>query len=322
MQILLLENEANLIEGTECYTTTWSVVNGAAEFDGMTLYITDDYTVGILDMYGEQATFERGYVEKPKNTTTSPEDSGDDELSDEELMALLALLGQMSEGDTTELPEELQPFVGTWHLVYLATGGLEGDLRSMGITAKLELNADGTGKLSGAADDSGMWYDDEGTVRFGKADTPLVLLDGGFLRYGSQLAGYMVFSQDANATWTPAPAVTAAPTAAPTTVPAAPATSDNVGRLNVKFICKSYTSAGYTMDASMLGAEYALLFHDNGTCDFTMAGFTANNLPYTVTAEGVYAINYYGTMFNCTPTDAGFDMDFNGTMMMHFVPAE
>ena len=53
-----------------------------------------------------------------------------------------------------------------------------------------------------------------------------------------------------------------------------------------------------------------------------MAGFTAANLPYTVTAEGVYAINYYGTMFNCTPTDAGFDMDFYGTMMMHFVPAE
>jgi hypothetical protein len=36
----------------------------------------------------------------------------------------------------------------------------------------------------------------------------------------------------------------------------------------------------------------------------------------------VYAINYYGTMFNCTPTASGFDMDFYGTMMMHFVPAE
>ena len=68
--------------------------------------------------------------------------------------------------------------------------------------------------------------------------------------------------------------------------------------------------------------EDALLFRDNMTCDFTMAGFTAANLPYTVSAEGVYVINYYGTMFNCTPTDAGFDMDFYGTMMMHFVPAE
>ena len=111
------------------------------------------------------------------------------------------------------------------------------------------------------------------------------------------------------------------------TAPAAPAapaapTGGNVERLNVKFVCKSYTSAGYTMDASMLGSEYALIFHDNGMADFTMAGFTVNNLPYTVTAEGVYVINYYDTMFNCTPTDAGFDMDFYGKMMMHFVPAE
>lgn len=35
-------------------------------------------------------------------------------------------------------------------------------------------------------------------------------------------------------------------------------------RLNVKFVCKTYTSAGYTLDASMLGAEYAPVFHDCG----------------------------------------------------------
>jgi hypothetical protein len=116
-----------------------------------------------------------------------------------------------------------------------------------------------------------------------------------------------------------APEVPQAP-AAPT-APETPVVGD-VAYLNTRFVCKAYTSAGYTMDASMLGAEYALFFRDNGTADFTMAGFTAENLPYTVTDEGVYAMNYYGTMFNCTPTEAGFDMDFYGTMMMHFVPAE
>ena len=131
----------------------------------------------------------------------------------------------------------------------------------------------------------------------------------------------MVFSQDEAAVWTPAAAATPAPTAAPTAAPQAPVTGD-VAHLNTRFVCRTYTSAGFTMDASMLGAEYALVFHDNGTADFTMAGFTAANLPYTVTAEGVYAINYYGTMFNCTPTDAGFDMDFYGTMILHYVPAE
>jgi hypothetical protein len=41
-----------------------------------------------------------------------------------------------------------------------------------------------------------------------------------------------------------------------------------------------------------------------------------------LTADGVYSINYYGTVFNCTPTDTGFDMDYYGTMTMHFVPAQ
>jgi hypothetical protein len=195
----------------------------------------------------------------------------------------------------------------------------------MGLTGKLVLNADGTGEMTGIADDAGNWYDDEGQVRFGKADTALTLLDGGFLRYGTELAGYMVFSQNESATWAPAPAATPVPTAAPTAapaVPAAPAVSGNVQYVGQKFICKNYTTFGMLMDASMLGAEYALHFHENGTADFTMAGFTVSALPYTVTAEGVYAINYYGTMFNCVPTATGFDMDYYGTMTMHFVPAE
>ena len=219
------------------------------------------------------------------------------------------------------LPEVLEGYVGTWHLCYAATGGLTGDLRSMGLTGMLVLHADGTGVMTGLSEEIGSWYDDEGQVRFGESGMPIFLLEDGFLRYGTELSGYMVFSQDEAAVWTPAAAATPAPTAAPTAAPQAPVTGD-VAHLNTRFVCRTYTSAGYTMDASMLGAEYALVFHDNGTADFTMAGFTAANLPYTVTAEGVYAINYYGTMFNCTPTASGFDMDFYGTMMMHFVPAE
>jgi len=328
MQILLLEGEANLIDNGELYTVDWSVVDGVAEFDGMKLYITDTYTIGILDMYGEQVEFERGYVEKPKASATAPETDDSDEMSDEELLALLALLGQMENsegGESAELPENLKPYVGTWHMVYIATGGLEGDLRAMGITGKLELNADGTGKLSGAADDAGKWYDDEGQVRFGQAESPLTLLDGGFLRYGSQLAGYMIFSQDANAVHTPAPAATEVPVMpAMPVMPAAPApaVSGDVQHVGTKFVCKTYTTFGQTMDASMLGAEYALKFGADNMVEFTMAGFTVPFLPYTVNAEGVYVINYYGTMFNCVPTATGFDMDYYGTMTMHFVPAQ
>ena len=332
MQILLLEGEANLIDGGELYTTTWALADGVAEFDGMKFYITENYSIGILDMYGELVEFERGYVEKPKASAAAPETDDSDEMSDEELLALLALLGQMENsegGESADLPENLQPYVGTWHMVYMATGGLEGDLRTMGINAKLELNADGTGKLSGAADDAGKWYDDEGQVRFGQAESPLTLLDGGFLRYGSQLAGYMVFSQDANAVWSPAPVATEVPVA--TAAPAAPAASFDSYEdyMDIKFVATTYTSFGNTMDASTLGAEYAVTFHANGTCEFIMAGINTPGLTWGLqevamglTKAEAFVISYYGVNYNCIPTATGFDMDFYGTMNLHFVPAQ
>ena len=328
MQILLLEGEANLIDGGELYTVDWSVVDGVAEFDGMKLYITDTYTIGILDMYGEQVEFERGYVEKPKASAAAPQTDDSDEMSNEELLALLALFGQMEGGEgSSDLPEALQPYVGTWHMVYMATGGLEGDLRSKGLTAKLELNADGTGTLSGAADDSGKWYDDEGTVRFGKADTPLVLLDGGFLRYGSQLAGYMVFSQDETATWSPEPVVPVAPVA-----PAAPAGAGAVGLDNLdnyigkKYVAKTYSVAGFTQDATALG--YVFTIEKDGICELTMSGYptllrwVAGTGLHNGQAADAMMIDYMGIMtYYAFLTAEGIDLDMNG-MLVHFVPVE
>ena len=103
MQILLLEGEANLIDGGELYITTWSLADGVAAFDGMKLYITDNYSIGVLDMYGELVKFERGYVEKPKASASVP---GEPSVG----------------GEFSTLPENLQSYVGTWHLVYLGTG--------------------------------------------------------------------------------------------------------------------------------------------------------------------------------------------------------
>ena len=293
----------------------WTMVDGKANVMGDELYIDGD---GNLVMESQGMLFVK-----------SEGGAASDEMSDEDLLALLVLLGQMAENDMTELPEHLQPYVGTWHMVYLASGGLTGDLRAMGITGQLVLNADGTGTMSGLSDEQGPWGDDEGVVRFGESGTKMELLKdeggelNGFLMLGTELSGYMVFSQDETASWTPAPVTAPAPVATPVpAAPQAPAAGGDVQYVGQKMVCKTYTSFGMTMDASMLGAEYAVLFYDNGTADFTMAGFTVAALPYSVTADGVYAINYYGTMFNCVPTDTGFDMDYYGTMTMHLIPAE
>lgn len=97
--------------------------------------------------------------------------------------------------------------------------------------------------MTGLEEAQGSWGYDDGAVRFGDDGMALTLLDDGFLRYGTELSGYMIFSQDAKAKWDPtkvpaAPAVTAAPTAAPTAVPQAPS-AGAAEYLNTKFVCKS-----------------------------------------------------------------------------------
>lgn len=315
MEMILTLTEDGLVtifDGIDTMMAVWYVEYDAAMVDGTPLTLNEEGKL-IMEDDGVAMIFTQGEME-----------AGED-LSEEELLQLLLeMMASTQDTPTSDLPEALQDYVGEWHLCYCATGGLTGDLRTMGITGKLVLNADGTGTLSGLADETGTWYDDDGIVRFGETGMPLSLHgekdapSGLFLQYGSELGGYMIFHQDEAAVWDPSMlAAPAAPEAA-----AAPASilADGADRTNIRFVCKQYTSAGYTGDASVLGAEYAVLFHEDGTADFTMVGFTMTALPYTITEDGVYAINYYGTFFNCVPTDAGFDMDYYGTMTLHLIP--
>lgn len=318
MEMVITLTEDGLVtvyDGLETLTATWFVSYGAAVVDGMPMTLRDDGHL-VAEEDGAALIF-------TLSDPTAEEELPEQELSEEEmLLALLELMASTQDDEAAGLPDDLQPYVGEWHLCYCATGGLTGDLRTMGITGTLILNADGTGTLSGLADESGAWYDDDGIVRFGESGMPLSLHgspenpDSLFLQYGSDLGGYMIFHQDESAVWTPS-----APTAAP--APAElPASAPVVGedRTEIRFVGKQYTSAGYTGDASVLGAEYAVIFHKDGTADFTMASFTMPALPYTITEDGVYAINYYGTFFNCVPTATGFDLDYYGTMTLHLVP--
>lgn len=227
-------------------------------------------------------------------------------------------------------------FIGEWKACYMSTGGLTGDLRSMGITSTLILNADGTGSVDFPAAEEGIWYNEDGVLRFGEAGMPIELLSGGFLKFGSDMAGYVVYSRDENAVWDPnaAPAATAVPEPIvdPTAIPtqgSAGGEIDMNARMGVKYVAKTYSAFGQTMDASVLGAEYSVLFRENGTCDFGIAGMVVPNLPWGLQKVAVglnemdaFVINYYGTMFNVVPTAEGFDMDYYGTMTLHLVAAE
>lgn len=304
-------------DGWEDYTTTWYVDNGFAIMEFDILYI-DEYGQLVFD--DEEGTM---------IFTRVNEDLPDTDDSDEEmLLALLQMMSQMEGNDLSALPEAHQPFVGEWYLCYVATGGLSGDLRTFGVTGTLSLNANYTGLLSGIADEAGDWYEDEeGVIRFGENGMPLYLIgdetDGLFLQYGTEMGGYMIFHQDEAAAWTPGlyPLAGEAPVppAAADAVPAADA-GDGMIRLETRYVCKTYTAAGFIMDAATLGAAYEITFHPDGKADFTMGGVALTGLPYTV--DGAYTMDYYGNIFSCVPTAEGFDLDYYGAMTMHFVPAE
>ena len=100
-------------------------------------------------------------------------------------------------------------------------------------------------------------------------------------------------------------------------------------RLEVKYVCTSadIVDSGVTIQASALGGgEYAVTFHQDGTAEFVLVGTPVPGLSWTYgkvqTDDGekdAFVMNYLdGTPYVFICTDAGLDMNFYGSMLMHF----
>ena len=113
------------------------------------------------------------------------------------------------------------------------------------------------------------------------------------------------------ATEEPAPAVTEAP-AAPEPAPAA-----NGDIFGVKFVCTGYEVTGYKFDASMLGAEYAVVFEENGGVQFTMAGQDVPGLTWTQDGDALVIVYFDGTPLRFEPIEEGLQVDFYGMLMTY-----
>ncbi|MGN0741630.1 MAG: leucine-rich repeat domain-containing protein [Candidatus Fimadaptatus sp.] len=300
------DGTAVCFDGEETSYTTWTMNGDALDIEGMTVTLTDDGRLSmdedgsrVLFVRGEGAPIEPTETDEPTETT-APAATGD------------------TDG-----------FVGMWHACYLCTGGLTGDLReTLGLDITLELNGDGSGVLSFGEPEAHSWYQDaeSGIVYFGEgdaADMPMALLEEGFLQYGNEAGGYIIFSQDAEAVWDPLvnqPIVIGG---------TAPAGADASERLERKYVCVNAEVSGYTVDASMLGGEYSLTFHADGTVDFAIAGQELTGLSWqsgtVTTGDGeaeAFVVDYYGSALNAVFTDEGFDMNYFDAMLMHFLPEE
>jgi len=130
-----------------------------------------------------------------------------------------------------------------------------------------------------------------------------------------------------------APAQPEVPVEAPTDAPSAPAGQDGLTDLTAiaekRFVMTDADMNGFNMTPEALGGyEYSLVFHSDGTADFVMAGTPIPLLKWTygkvTAADGSEAdgliIDFSGQALNVVPTDKGLDMDYFGTMQMHFAP--
>lgn len=285
-------------------TAAWTYADGACDVDGTLMVMTADGEL-CMDDEGERVFFVRG---EAGEAPASPD--------------LLDAPQTVSDG--------LLDYVGVWHAVYLSTGGLTGDPRTLGLRITLTLDEDGTGVLLFGDETPQVWYQDEetGMVYVGEsidnADMPLTLMDGDLMQYGSKLGGYFMFSRDEDAVWTPEESASVPGVAVPAPAPAAPAAPAAPGAasgayLERKFVADTVDMSGYTMPASSLGGEYAVTLHADGTADFVMVNVPVPGLKWSENDDGTLTLDYYGTPMILTPTQAGLDLDYMGAMLLHMV---
>ena len=299
------DGTALMDDGESTDSAIWTFADGTAYIDGMALTLTEDGKL-CMEEDGVRLIFAPG-----SQASVSLPDA------------------PAATSEPVETVIALEDYIGTWHACYLVTGGMTGDPRSLfNLDITMVLNEDGTGTLTFPEPEEHLWYQDaaSGAVFFGDgddaADMPLTLLEGGFLQYGNSigdgnaLGGYIIFSQDENANWTPEfgnePLVLG------------DALED---RLERKFVCVDADVNGYVVNASMLGGEYSMTFHADGTMDFVMAGTALAGLNWTQgivqteTGEAnAFIVDYYGSALEVVWTEEGFDMNFFDSMLMHFVP--
>ncbi len=129
------------------------------------------------------------------------------------------------------------------------------------------------------------------------------------------------------------PEVTAKPVPETTPEPAAvpePATGGAEVMIGKKYVMTDADVNGYNMTAAQMGNfEYSILLQEDGTVTFVMAGSAIPGLTWAYgripteagEVDGVI-IDYYTQALNLAPTEKGFDMDYFGSMLMHFAPED
>lgn len=123
----------------------------------------------------------------------------------------------------------------------------------------------------------------------------------------------------------PIPEVTPEPAVAPE-----PTVSGAEVMIGKKYVMTDADVNGYNMTAAQMGNfEYSILLQEDGAVTFVMANSDIPGLTWAYgripteagEVDGI-VIDYYTQALNLVPTEKGFDMDYFGSMLMHFAPED
>lgn len=118
-------------------------------------------------------------------------------------------------------------------------------------------------------------------------------------------------------------------TSEPATIPE-PAAGGAEVMIGKKYVMTDADVNGYNMTAAQMGNfEYSILLQEDGAVTFVMAGSDIPGLTWAYgripteagEVDGI-VIDYYTQALNLVPTEKGFDMDYFGSMLMHFAPED
>ncbi|MBR2924343.1 MAG: hypothetical protein IKC28_04865 [Clostridia bacterium] len=290
------------------YDMNWKTTEDGAMFTSgnwfdTPMVIEDENT---LNIGGGWMILYREGEEEPTENTTEPEEA--------------PVEPDAAEGETTPRPEEGgDPYIGKkFVLVGASINGINLSAEQLNAAGDYVIfNADGSVELfmSDRMVETLGWTRGTVTVVGAEHDGFCVDYYGTYYNFGITGDGLMLDYFGTPRFYEPEvkeeAAVPAAPDAAAPTLPEA-AGLDTC--MNKKYVAKTYTAAGYTADASMLGAEYALTLKPAGTCELISAGFPV--LLNWASEEDRLVIDYMGAAtYYVTPTADGLDLDMNGMVL-------
>lgn len=308
-------------DGMGDYTTTWSVSYGSAVVEGDILTISENGQL-ICNVSDGSMIFDPVLPEIPEPMATEPvatEPVAAEPVATEPVAT--EPVAAESEITFTPVGEEGAAFLGTWTLEAIDAEGMTMSPDLLGMSMTLTFTEDGRLTFTDDLDtEVTSWAVEGGTAIV--EDLPLTLTEDGKLVMTDDGAA-MIFTQGEVAPANESSDADELMALLEILALLEETGSDDAGfdYVDTKFVCTQFSTSGVTLDAATLGSEYAVFFRSNNTADLTLAGYTIENLPYVISEDGVYVINYYGAFFNCTPTETGFDVDYYGTMTLHCAPA-